>query len=277
MAQLYTNAHTQQTDPRWTTTTNRTGCTWTALTNGIDAVTHGERKPTPDRIHNLVPSWQESDPHTPGWSIPDADLAMARYGLPFRNLSGGRWEGIKFYHDKGLYLIVQGDSDQFGNNTCSGQFNGTHCIGLHPEEKRGHRAPDGGFVEDPNGEIFWRVDDPICKHARYEKPSVLRDYAEKIDVRIRFGVFSDKVPHVNDPVLRYGATALPKPTSKVLKGPPPINVRQKPTTGSSVVNTREPGGIFIAYQVTTKGELHKGSRKWWGNRRGLRWIHESEF
>lgn len=268
MSSLYVNAHTQQTDPQWSAITNSSGCTWTSLTNGVDAVTHGERKPGPDRIHNLVKRSEEVSPSTPGWAIRDADLAMQRFGLPFRNLTGGRWESVRFYHEKGLYLIVQGDSDRFGGKTCSGKFDGDHCIGIHPDS----RPSDHGQE--------WRIDDPICNSSRWELASTIRDYAEKVDPLIRFGAFGDKVPEKDDPILRFGAKALPKPTVKTIHvGQPPIEaiVRRRPTTESARLATKGSGEKFIAYQRTAEGQKLDGSRVWFGNRRGRRWLHESAF
>ena len=266
---LYVNRHVSQLDKANSPITRSSGCTWTTLRNGVDAATHGETQRTPDRIHALVKPSEEQFPATPGWSLVDADKAMGRLGVPFRNLTGGRWEGVRHEHKAGLYIVLQGDSDQFGNGTCSGAFDGDHCIGIHPRT----RISDAGMEQ-------WWIDDPICPDGRWALVSTLREYAEKLDHLVRYGVFSDPVPDVNDPILRFGAKALPKPERKTIRvGHPPVeaNVRAKPTTHSRVLNTRKSGGKWTAYQVTHKGEKIDGSSVWYGNRRGVRWLHESAF
>lgn len=267
MSDLYVNDHYQQTAPQWSATTKSSGCTWTSLANGVDAVSHGERKPGPDRIHSLVKPSEETSPATKGWSIPDADLAMKRLGFPFRNLTGGRWEGIVHEHEAGRYVIAQGDSDRFANNTCSGKFDGDHCIGIHPDTK----------TED--GEEWWRINDSICPNGRWERRRTIREYVEDLDILCRYGSFTTKVPEKNDPILRYGARALPGPTSKKVHEPAGVeaNVRRRPTSESAKLGTKPGGSTFVAYQRTNEGQRLDGSRVWFGNRRGRRWMHESAF
>lgn len=268
MSGLYLGPHICQLDAQWSARTNSSGCTWTSTAMGIGNVTHGERRPGPDKVHSLVRAGEETNPGTPGWSIPDVDLAMRRFGLPFRNLTGGRWDGVRFEHEHGRYVILQGDSDQFGNNTCSGKFDGDHCIGIHPDSRAGDRGQE------------WRIDDPICKASRWELASTIRRYAEDLDVLCRYGSFSDEVPDKDDPILRFGAKSLGKPTPKKIHvGQPPIQaiVRRRPTTESANLATKPSGSIFVAYQVTREGQKLDGSRVWYGNRRGRRWLHESAF
>lgn len=161
----------------WSANTASNGCTWTSGSNGIRAATG--RSINPDVLHAKVKRSEETNPATPGWSIPDLDLACSRVGVGFANRSGSLWGAVVAYHDAGYALVVQGDSDQFSNATCSGKFDGDHAVCIHPQE--GARG-------------YWLLYDPICQGYRYESPAVLRRYAEKLDKRIRFGQFTTKVP-----------------------------------------------------------------------------------
>lgn len=267
---FYVNDHNGQGDEANSPITQSSGCTWTSVANGIDAATGGDMDPTPDRVHRQVDRSEETVPSSPGWSIPDADLACSRLGVPFRNLTGGRWEGVKHEHEVGRYVIVQGDSDRFGNRTCSGKFDGDHCVGIHPDNKRGHIDGDGHFVESPTGDIHWRINDPICGHARYERPSVLRAYMEDLDVRGRYGAFADPVPQDPPVVLRFGASALPRPQHKVFRRR--AVVRDRPSTSGARLNVRHKGGEWTAYQL-----VRKSDGLWYGNLKGRRWAPESAF
>lgn len=257
---FYVNDHNAQGDEANSAITQSSGCTWTSLANGVDAASGGDRDPTPDHVHRQVARGEETTPATPGWSIPDADLAMSRMGVPFRNLTGGRWDGVRHEHEQGRYVVVQGDSEEFGNNTCSGKFNGDHCIGIHPDQK-----------PDPDGDgVLWRIDDPVCKNARYEHPSVIRRYMENLNPIGQYGAFSNPVPQ-DPPVLeRYGAKALPRPSHKRIRQR--SVVRNRPSEKGTKRNVRHRGDEWTAYQI-----VRKTDGLWFGNRRGRRWLHESAF
>ena len=165
--------------------TRHSGCTWTSTASGIAAITGGDREPSPDDIHRLVPPQEEVNPQTPGWAIGDAVKAAGRYGVTLQDLSGSGWSGVEEATAQGRYCIVQGDSDQFGDNTCSGAFNGDHCIGLHPNT-----------MFDPQGHLLRWINDPICPDGRWEDDRILRRYAEKLSSRVRFAAFLQPVPEV---------------------------------------------------------------------------------
>lgn len=158
--------------------TRRAGCTWTTGANGADAATGGAIDRTPDQVHALVKLGEETNPTTPGWSLRDLDLAMLRLGVPFAIRSGQGWAAVESALAAGLYVALQGDSDVFGGSTCSGTFDGDHCIGVRP------------ILVDGDA---W-VDDPVCPGVRLESLATLRRYAEKLAGGILFGVFTDPVP-----------------------------------------------------------------------------------
>lgn len=186
LAGFYLNAHRSQYQTGATVRTRHQGCTWTSLANGADASTGGKVNKTPDQVVALVLPSEETNPVTPGWSLDDADLAASRLGVPFEIRTG--WAALKAARAAGLYLLIPGDSDRFGNQTCSGAFDGDHCIGAHPATRS-----DGA----------WWIDDPICPTGRWELESVIRAYAEKFNPAVRFGVLTHPVPK---PVTRWNVT-----------------------------------------------------------------------
>lgn len=187
-AQRYIGQHESQYGPDRSQRTRTSGCTWTSAACGIDATTGGLVDPEPDEVLAKVKPAEETAPATPGWSLDDARLAMSRLGVGFDVRTGGSWADLEAAHEAGHYLLIQGDSDRFGDGTCSGAFDGDHCIGVHPDECDGR----------------WRIDDPICPDARYEDPAVIRAYAQKLadalDRRLRWGSFVAPVPVVATPV-----------------------------------------------------------------------------
>ena len=182
MPAYYTPTHWSQYAAGQSASTRRYGCTWTSLANGIATITGGRYRPEPDDIHDLLPPSQETNPLTPGWSIPDAVKAAGRYGVQLQDRTGDGWAAVIEALNSGHYVVLQGDSDQFGSATCSGDFDGDHCIGINPSTREvdGHRE--------------WFVNDPICPGGRWERESVLRRYAEKLYAAIRFAVFTQRVP-----------------------------------------------------------------------------------
>lgn len=178
---LYQPHHESQYAPGSSQRTRRSGCTWTTGATGADAATGGDRDRTPDYVLGLVKPYEETNPATPGWSIGDLALAMRRLGVPFAVRSGQGWGAVLEAHADGLYIVLQGDSDQFGNQTCSGAFDGDHCIGIRPGSSVGGR---------------WLIDDPICPDDRYERTDTLFRYARKFSATINFGVFLTPVPQM---------------------------------------------------------------------------------
>lgn len=183
---FYINAHDSQYGEGCSARTRSSGCTWTSGANGVDASTGGKKNPTPDQVLAQVKRSEETNPTTPGWSMRDLGKAMGRLGVSFQDRTGGTWADVVAALDLGHYVVLQGDSDQFGNGSCSGAFNGDHAIGIHP-----YRASLSGQQ---------RIDDPICEGARLESRAVLKAYAEKLArslgeyPRLRFGVFTQLVP-----------------------------------------------------------------------------------
>ena len=164
--------------------TRTSGCVWATLSTGVDAQSGGQLDPEPDAILALVKRSEETNPLTPGWSLIDAQKAMARLGVPFSIRSGAGWDVLKAYRDSGFYVVLQGDSDRFATG-CSGAFDGDHCIGLPP-----------GLT---NATGKWAINDPICTVLTYQSEATIRAYAEKFRRDIAFGVFTVQVPTIDLP------------------------------------------------------------------------------
>lgn len=198
---FYLNRHRTQYDGIYADQTF--GCTWTAVANGADAASGGAIDRSPSQVHALIARADESDPSTPGWSIVDADKAAARLGLGFENRTGQGWAGVSSALAAGLYVVIQGDSDRFGDATCSGAFNGDHCVGIHPATRY-------------SGSQHW-IDDGICPTGRWESNSILRAYAEKLSTSVRFGVFTRPVPKALAPIpstVPHVVTSAPTPSER---------------------------------------------------------------
>lgn len=252
-------------------------CVPASIANGVGASTGGARRPTSAAVHAVIPKTAETDPHTAGWSEVDASRAAAKMGIPYTALDS--WNLLEAAHDAGHYIRVIGDSDVFADSTCSGAFNGDHSIGVHPNERV------------LNGVELWWIDDPICKTGRWEAKTVIKRYADKLAGRtgrpVRGGRFDTKVPLVAAPptqptvVLRYGGARLTPRQVKRIKVPSGrrANVRTRPDrirTGDVVAHLAN-GKTFTAYQRTKTGVSLAGSRVWYGNATGTRWLHVSSF
>ena len=185
----YLNAHRSQYAAGSSPITRTSGCTWTSVANGADAATGGKVNKTPDQVHALVKPEEETNRLTPGWSLADAHLALTRLGIPSEIRTGQGWAAVQAASASGHYVLVQGDSDRFGNETCSGTFDGDHCVGKHPFS---HNTPEG--IED------W-IDDPICPTGRYETDATLRAYALKFNAGVSFLVLTNPVPRTLSAVI----------------------------------------------------------------------------
>ena len=156
--------------------THTSGCTWMSGAMAANNIGHGF---TGDTVMAKVLRREETTPASPGWSLADLDLAMGRLRVPFAIGTGG-WSGLRAARAKGYGIVLQGDSDQFSNATCSGKFDGDHAIYVHPA----------------NAGTAWWIDDPICPAGRWEEEAVLHRYAADLAPGIRFGVVTVPVRHV---------------------------------------------------------------------------------
>jgi hypothetical protein len=200
VATFYTGPHQTQYGNQ-SNITHTSGCTWTAGANGIDDSSGGKKKPTPDDLHGRLAKHLETSPGSAGWSLPDLERATYNYaksagmpGLICVNrtnagfLSAYGWAGIKKAWSYGRYVVIQGDSDRFGDNTCSGKFNGDHAIGVSPKQRT------------YNGKSQHWINDGICPTGRWEYDAIILSYAKKLADRsgtpLRWSAFKQTVPKV---------------------------------------------------------------------------------
>lgn len=228
----YLNIHKTQFDGTYYEDEN---CTPTSGANGLAAISKGRINRSGGGVRTFVKRWEETDPNTAGWSLEDLKLAVIRidrlYDLKVQFIvkSGTGWSWLKNYLDTGHYVALQGDSDRFSNNTCSGAFNGNHCIGIHPA-----RTKVGTQY------LRW-IDDPICKTGRWEYESVIKSYGQKLNYNLRYGVFTPTVP------LYAPDTSVEPPTFTVK---PPSSIGTPPISADSWVLTK---GLARIWEMDNRG------------------------
>ena len=170
---------------------------------------------------------------------------------------------------------------------------GTVNHGIYANEGRGWNTdgtPDEVLVYDPAADgrrAAWGTADVspawwpwslLLRFAAYLRPWGDSDPRIIGTGRIYCVLFPDTEPHVH---LRYGGKrSVPFPDRTTAWNANPrlkMNVRSRPDrlVASDVVDTLTYGEAFVAYQVTTTGILLAGSRKWFGDHNGTRWVHSS--
>lgn len=88
-------------------------------------------------------------------------------------------------------------------------------------------------------------------------------------------VFPSSEPHAH---LRYsGQRTTPFPDHTLGDAPAGrrSNIRSSPSSAAPIVGYLARGAAFTAYQVTTSGSLLAGSRTWYGDHNGTKWVHSS--
>lgn len=191
------------------------GCVPTGGANGTNTVTG--RRLDGDDVLRLIPKAQESDPRTPGWSLEDLDRAMAKIGVGFEIRRGRGRNGLRAAWAADLATAIQGDSEEFNSETCSGIFNGDHLIVVFPPRKLIYG-------------IWHRwIADSLCATGRWERESEIFAYAENFRSTIAMGVWTKKVARIVTP-----------PPS------PPVDPHQA---------LFAPGAQVKVYQISSKGTI----------------------
>jgi hypothetical protein len=156
-------------------------CTPTSLAMALNQVSRGTINETGSQIRELVKPVEETNPTSPGWSLPDAVLAARRLKVRIAAVDKGPWSSlVQLRQQRGV--LLQGDSDQFPNG-CSGAFDGDHCIYL----------PGGATHSDGR----WLIGDPICDAWRWEDPDVVKAYAGKFaGPGLARYAYTDRIPAI---------------------------------------------------------------------------------
>lgn len=182
---LYRGTHRTQYDGSALAKQN---CTPTSGANGARCATGGKIDLSGAQVRARVRIDEETSPSTKGWSLQDLDLAMTRVGVPF-SIGAGGWLGVREARAQRKMIVLQGDSEEFPNGTCSGAFDGDHAVTVHPETIRDHEL----------GVELWLLGDPICRAWRWESEQTLRRYATNFRQSIAWGFFTTPVPYLPPP------------------------------------------------------------------------------
>lgn len=143
-------------------------CTPASLAMALSQVSEGRINMSGTQVRALIKKNEEVDPKSAGWALADIDLAMNRlptkgFATSVRASKKSTWARLVELRSEGRGIVLQGDSSKFDNTTCSGAFNGPHCVYVSP-------------IDDDDGD--WRLGDPVCSKWRWETAKVLRAYAE---------------------------------------------------------------------------------------------------
>ena len=185
---------------------------------------------------------------------------------------------------QGMMLAGQSAATRGTKWQASETFTGNHQ--WYDNERRKNSSVAGGYehlIYDPlaDGRRAGIAQSPM-----WIPENVVLDFARRLDIdglgtRLGYGRFYAVFTHDTEPhlVLRYGGTALKPPQVKTIHVPAghKANVRRRPTTEAAIVNRKANGSTFTAYQVTKTGQSLGGSRTWYGNIDGSRWLHVTSF
>lgn len=159
------------------------------------------------------------------------------------------------------------------------------------------------------GEVELLVYDPLADGRRrgiatspmWMPVDIVREFAGKLDLR---SLAEKAAKRPRRPLglgrATYGVTEVASCTPATPKRPPTVTVntgaslvngqtgrkrtvkvpvgriRERPTTTSDIVGRKRAGEMFLTFQVV-KGQKVAGSRIWYGDRGGERWMHSSLF
>jgi len=92
--------------------------------------------------------------------------------------------------------------------------------------------------------------------------------------RVYAGFTRDTEPHV---ILRYGGRKT-NPFPDRVRASGGGNLRSAPRLANQYeLRDLVEGELFTMYQVTDEGDSYKGSRRWYGNQNGTRWVHTARL
>lgn len=262
------------------------GCAVDAMT--ADRATKGAIRKTGARMRELIGD------RTGGTNLEQSDKVLASLGVSLEVRTPGRFVDLEaaLYAGRGAnvagwYAPVQGTKYQ-GSET----FTGSHRIFLN--EGRGWSKGSDGRMHA--AEIL--VLDPLADGRRAgidEGPTwwpteLVESFTWRLDVSdpaepyralgkglAYYGLTIDTEPHVT---LRYGGVRTsPFPDRTRVANAPKgrrVNIRRAPNRDQAPVDSAANGDVFIAWQHA-RGEQLGGSRLWYGNQNGNRWIHSANL
>jgi hypothetical protein len=253
-------------------------CNCAAAAMALDRHTVGQKRTTGARVRQLTGDTSG------GTNLLQVNAALGRgWGVYLTVRQGASIASFDNELHDGHGAILQGASSATRGTKyqASPTFAGNHS--WYVNEGRGWRrisgvwVPTDYLVYDPlaDGRRTGIARSPFWLPRRY-----LLEFARRLRVgsgilgygKVYAAFTRDTEPHYHP---RYGGARtkpFPDRTRARLAG---VNVRSTPSLSASVVDKLGKGELFIAYQRTDTGQLVSGSRRWYGDHNGKRWVHSS--
>jgi hypothetical protein len=257
-------------------------CTCAAAAMALDRATIGQKRTTAAQIRAYTGDTSG------GTNLAQVtNVLRARYGVDMLVRYGAPIATFDEHLYDGRGAILQGASSATRGTRfqASETFGGNHA--WYVSEGRGWRLTNGVHVPTD-----YLVFDPLADGRRAgiaESPfwlprEYLLTFARRLVVsgstQLGFGkVYAaftrDTEPHFH---AAHGATRT-SPFPDRTRGTAPtgkrVNVRSGPSTTYPIVDYLSTGDLFLAYQRTDTGQSLSGSRRWYGDHDGRRWVHRS--
>jgi hypothetical protein len=257
-------------------------CTMAALAMAIDRATLGRTRTTGAECR------RRSGDTVGGTNLDQARQVAYTFGVVLETHRGMPWTVADANLREGRGFILQGSSSATRGTAfqASETFAGNHAWwvnqgrGWH-QTAAGNWQPTDYLVFDPLADGRRRG---IALSPMWIPRRIVRDYAARLVLsgailgqnRVYAGFVRDTEPHAH---YRYGGAATKPFPDKVRTwnavADRRINVRTAPTLTAEITDRLPVGTSWTAYQVTHTGALLAGSRTWYGNHNGNRWIHAS--
>jgi hypothetical protein len=252
-------------------------CTPASGAMGGFTQTNGKRDLSPDTVRKATGDTSG------GTNLDQIKFALARLGIagwwgPYRGMSiQSFWNNLRINHRA---AVVQGASSATRGTKYQGSetFGGNHAWAII--QGRGWFKPAGSTQYLPTDLL---VGDPLCNGRR---PGIAKgfqwiprryvvEFFRRLDIggrQLGYGkvyalLTKDTWPHYH---LKYGAVTTTPRNVRVKAG---YKIRSSP--GGKVVRSTTGATGMQVWMVVTDGPLLGGSRKWYGNHEGNRWIHSS--
>ena len=254
-----------------------TSCTAYAAAMLVDRSNLGAIRPTGADVRRLTGDI------TGGLSLPQMVAPAAHYGVTLEVRSGAssatrEWVAAQLRAGRGM--VVQGNTSSLlatPFRSTSGPVN--HAVYVNELRADGlalvfDPAADGRRAEIDQGPSWWPWQ-TVLDFAAALRPYGDRDPAVVGPDRIYCGAGPDTEPHVH--LAHGGRRTIPFPDRTNAYNANPrrrINVRRAPSLDAPIVARLTVGQPFAAYQVA-QGQSVAGSKTWYGDHDGRRWVHSS--
>ena len=252
-------------------------CTAYAMAMLVDRSTLGAQRPTGAAVRS------RTGDTTGGLSLPQMAGPAQHFGISLEVHSGGSAASMELARDRlssGRAMLLQGNTSALLETpfrSTTGPVN--HCVLVNELRPDGFAlvldpAADGRRTEIDQGPSWWPWKTVL------DFAAALRPWGDASSAVLGpghlYAAFGpDTEPHVH---LAGGARrSTPFPDRCTAWNAAPrrrINVRRRPTLTAPVVERLAVGAPFVAYQVA-QGSSVAGSRTWYGDHDGRRWIHAS--